>query len=65
MEFVGTFRLVLNSGHVLDLEENFYVPSLRRNLIFVSRLLPFGYDVIFKNSDRSVNLHGELVGSGC
>ena len=53
----------MDSGLVLDLEEIFFVPSLRHNLIFIFRLLLFGYDVIFKYSGRSVNLHGELVGS--
>ena len=39
------------------------MPSLRHNLIPVFRLLPFGYDVTFKNSSCSANLQGELVGS--
>ena len=64
VEFIRTFRLVLNSGHVLDLEETFYVPSLKCNLISISKLLPFGYDVNFKDFGCGVNLHGELVGSG-
>ena len=38
------------------------MPSLRRNLISVSRLLPFGCDIIFKDSS-CVNIYGEL-GSG-
>ena len=63
VELVGTFRLILSSGHVLDLEETFYVPSLRRNLISISRLLPFGYDVNFRDSGCDVNIHGESVGS--
>ena len=35
VEFIGTFRQVLNSGHILDLEKIFYVPSLRLTLIYV------------------------------
>ena len=33
VEAVGTYRLVLRSGFVLDLERTFYVPSFSRNLI--------------------------------
>ena len=46
MEFIGTFRQVLNSAHVLDLDEILYVPFFRRNLISVFRLLLFGYVAI-------------------
>src|SRR3954462_9472285 len=43
VEAVGTYRIVLSSGFVLDLERTFYVPSFSKNLISVSRLVPFGY----------------------
>jgi len=54
VELLGTFKLVLDSCHVLDLDETFYVPSWRRNLISISRLLSFGYDVIFRDSGCDV-----------
>ena len=46
VKFIETFRLVsdrlvLDSGHILNLEEIIYVSSLRRNLIYVFRLHPF------------------------
>ena len=63
VELVGTFRLILSSGHVLDLEETFYVPFLRRNLISISRLLSFGHHVIFRDFNCNVNIHGKFVGS--
>ncbi|GAV90193.1 UBN2_2 domain-containing protein [Cephalotus follicularis] len=42
VEDVGTLRLVLKSGFILLLYDVVYVPSMRRNLIFVFRL--DGYD---------------------
>ena len=33
VEGVGTFRLILKTGYVLDLNNVFYVPSFSRNLI--------------------------------
>ena len=41
--------LELYDGFRLQLSENFYVPSLRRNLISVSRLDDDGYDCHFGN----------------
>ncbi|RVW94541.1 Retrovirus-related Pol polyprotein from transposon TNT 1-94 [Vitis vinifera] len=46
---IGLFRLQLDSGCTLDLEETFVVPSFRRNLIFVSCLDKFGYCCSFGN----------------
>ena len=64
VEGVGTYRLVLCSGFVLELEKTFYVPSFSRNLISVSRLVPFGYS--FQFSDKSLNLYykSDIVGNG-
>uniref|UniRef100_A0A151UGM4 Retrovirus-related Pol polyprotein from transposon TNT 1-94-like beta-barrel domain-containing protein n=1 Tax=Cajanus cajan TaxID=3821 RepID=A0A151UGM4_CAJCA len=33
VEAVGTYRLIFNTGHHLDLLETLYVPSLSRNLV--------------------------------
>ncbi|XXG72827.1 hypothetical protein AAC387_Pa07g1837 [Persea americana] len=38
VEAIGTYRLVLDTGHVLDLDNTFLVPDISRNLISVSRL---------------------------
>ena len=35
VEVIGTYKLILKSGFVLDLERTFYVLSFSRNLIFV------------------------------
>jgi len=44
---VGTYRLILEIGHQMDLMETFYVPSISRNLISVPRLDCAGYSVFF------------------
>ena len=41
VEAIGTCYLTLSSGFVLELEKTFYVSSFSRNLISVSRLVPF------------------------
>ncbi|KAA0042825.1 Retrovirus-related Pol polyprotein from transposon TNT 1-94 [Cucumis melo var. makuwa] len=38
VEAVGTYRLTLDTGHHLDLFDTFYVPSISRNLISLSKL---------------------------
>ena len=49
VEAIGVFRLKLESGCFLDLEETYYVPSFRWNLIFVSRLDKSSYLCSFEN----------------
>ncbi|RVW13644.1 Retrovirus-related Pol polyprotein from transposon TNT 1-94 [Vitis vinifera] len=46
---IGLFRLQLDFGCTLDLEETFVVQSFRRNLISVSCLDKFGYCCSFRN----------------
>jgi len=50
IEAVGSYRLILASNYVLELEDVFCVPSVRRNLISVSRLDSIGFCFSFKNS---------------
>ena len=38
VEAIGTYRLVLQFGFSLELANTFYVPSISRNLISMSRL---------------------------
>ena len=64
VEAVGTYRLVLRSGFVLDLERTFYVPSFFRNLIFVSRLLPCGFSFSFLATSLRLYKDNVLVGDG-
>ena len=49
MEAVETYRLILNTGYQLDLMHTFYVPSITRNLISLSKLDVAGYSFKFGN----------------
>jgi transposase InsO family protein len=64
VEAIGTCYLTLSSGFVLELEKTFYVPSFSRNLISVSRLVPFGYSLNFSGSSFSLFYKSDYVGNG-
>ena len=51
-------------GFVLKLEKTFYVPSFSRNLITVSRLVPFGYSLNFSEKSFSLFYKSDYVGNG-
>ena len=61
---VGTYRLILETGHQMDLENTFYVPSISRNLVSLSRLDRSGYSVLFSCEKLSLNFNSIIVGSG-
>ncbi|KAH9760840.1 Integrase catalytic domain-containing protein [Citrus sinensis] len=64
VEVVRTYRLVLNSGFVLDLDKTFYIPSFSRNLVSVSRLLPFGFGFDFLGTIFHLLKDSVIVGDG-
>ncbi|KAH9667906.1 hypothetical protein KPL70_021226 [Citrus sinensis] len=64
VEAVGTYRLALNSGFVLDLDKTFYIPSFSRNLVSVSRLLPFGFGFNFLGTIFHLLKDSVIVGDG-
>ena len=64
VETVGTCSLVLSSGFTLCLEKTFYVPNFARNLISISRLLPFGFSFNFSESGFSIIKNSEVIGYG-
>ncbi|KAL6328894.1 hypothetical protein AAG906_003911 [Vitis piasezkii] len=64
VEAIGICYLTLNSGFVLELQKTFYVPSFSRNLISVSRLVPFGYSFHFSETSFSLIYKFECVGNG-
>ena len=61
---IGIFRLLLDSGCTLDLEETFVVSSFRRNLISVSCLEKFGYCCSFRNGMVSLYLNSKVIVTG-
>ena len=61
---VGTYRLLLETGHQMDLLKTFYVPSISRNLVSLSKLDAIGYYVLFSSGQLSLMLNSVTVGSG-
>ena len=64
VEAIGTCYLTLNSGFVLELQKTFYVPSFSRNLISISRLVPFGYSFHFSETSFNLIYKSDCVGNG-
>ena len=64
VEAIRTFRLLLNYGTYLDLNETYVVPSFQRNLVSISILDKFGYTCSFGNNKFSLFQNSNLVGTG-
>ncbi|KAK8555198.1 hypothetical protein V6N12_009351 [Hibiscus sabdariffa] len=60
---VGTYVLSLPSGLVLNLENCYFVPSLTKNIIYVSCLDKIGFEIIIKNNCFSFYLNNLFYGS--
>ncbi|KAL5775560.1 hypothetical protein ACOSP7_013117 [Xanthoceras sorbifolium] len=58
-EYIGVTRLLLSSGHILELNDTLYIPSIMRNLIFVSLLDRAGFTFHF--GDGKVLLYRDNV----
>ena len=63
MKVIGLFRLQLDYGWTLDLEETFVVPSFRRNLISISCLDKYGYYCSYRNGMVSLYLNSNVIGT--
>ena len=61
--FVGTRILSSPSGLDLVLEDCYVVPSLTKNIIYVSCLDKMGFEIIIKNKCCSFYLNGIFYGS--
>ena len=64
VETIRTCTLTLSNGFVLVLERTFYVPSLSRNLIFVSRLVPLGFSFTFQDNVFNLFYKSNHIGIG-
>ena len=64
VETIGLFRLQLEYGCYLDLDEAFYVLSFRWNLVFVSRLDKSSYSYSFGNGKMSLFQYSNIIGTG-
>jgi len=64
VEAIGTYRLILDTGYHLDLMGTFYLPSITRNLISLSKLDVAGYSFKFGNGCFSLFKRSFMIGSG-
>ena len=64
VEGVGMFRLLLNTGHFVDLIDTFVVPTFRRNLVSVSTLDKSSYTCTFGNRKVSIKYEDNVIGTG-
>jgi hypothetical protein len=62
VEVVGSLPLVLHGGFTLILNNILYVPSLQRNLIYVSLLGDDGFECIFRNNKCTIKFNNKAVG---
>jgi hypothetical protein len=62
VEAIGKLLLELNNGFILCLHNILYVPSLSRNLIFISCLDDNGYDCQFVNRRCLILFDSKVVG---
>ena len=64
VETVGTYRLILDTEFHVDLFDTFYVPSISRNLVSLSKLHVAGYSFRFGNGCFSLYKHTCMIESG-
>ena len=60
----GNFLLKLTSGKTLSLNNVFYVPSLRRNLVYGALLNKVGLNLVFEAYKIIISCRGDFVGKG-
>ena len=64
MEALGTYRLIFDIGFYLDLMDTFYVPSISKNLVSLSKLDVVEYSFKFGNGCFSLYKSTCLTRSG-
>jgi GAG-pre-integrase domain len=62
VETVGTLRLILKSVFILDLHDVVYIPSIFRNLIFISRLDAYNFMFQFENNELKLYHNSKYIG---
>ena len=61
---IGTYRLVLDTGHYLDLFQTLYVPTFSCNLVSLPKLDVAGFVFKFGSGSFSLFKNSKLIGSG-
>ena len=64
IEGIGTYRLILDNGHHLDLIDTFYVPSVSRNLVSLLKLDVSRFTFKFGHGCFSLCKNNSIIGSG-
>jgi hypothetical protein len=62
VEVIGELPLEINNDLTLYLHDVLYVPSMRRNLIYVSCLDNDGFDCLFGKRQCLIKFNNEVVG---
>ena len=64
VEAIGSYCLILDTGHHLDLFRTLYVPSITRDLVSLSKLDTIGHSFKFGNECFSLFKHKHFIGFG-
>ncbi|CAL9019296.1 unnamed protein product, partial [Prunus brigantina] len=62
VNYIGTIRIKLEFGFVLELDEVVYVPSMKKSLISVTRLVKSKFSLNFDGTGCSIFRNKDLVG---
>ncbi|CAL8999963.1 unnamed protein product, partial [Prunus brigantina] len=62
VNYIGTVRIKLEFGFVLELDEVVHVPSMKKSLISVTRLVKSKFSLYFDVTGRSIVRNKDLVG---
>jgi hypothetical protein len=62
VEAIGELPLEISNGFTLLLHDVLYVPSMRRNLIYVSCLDDDGFDCLFGKKQCLITFNDKIVG---
>lgn len=64
VQAIGPVRLELGTGFCFEIDNVVFVPSMRRNLISISKQVMLNFHFNFNKSGFDVFLKAELVGHG-
>ena len=61
---IGEVTLHLLGGAIIALDACYFVPSIIKNIIFISCLIVSGYKLVFENNGCSILLDDEIIMRG-
>ena len=64
VEYIGLAKIVLESGFILELVDAVYIPSMKRDLISVSKLVKSNLQFEFDESGFSIFRNKVMIGNG-